>query len=187
MRALAVLLTLAGFALPAYGAKRVTVAELEQTLAAVHGLPDAEVAMQLSDLELTERLSTARLDRLETDLPGEKSRQALLILADTSAFLDPPAAETPSQASPDLTTQQKILALTVNYVTQTLHQLPNFFATRVTRSFEDTPAVKLDIGAGPQHRLTSQFTWLATPMSPCLSVTVTRFWRRPTWIRGCAR
>lgn len=98
MRALAVLLTLAGFALPAYGAKRVTVAELEQTLAAVHGLPDAEVAMQLSDLELTERLSTARLDRLETDLPGEKSRQALLILADTSAFLDPPAAETPSQA-----------------------------------------------------------------------------------------
>ncbi len=148
MRALAVLLTLAGFVLPAYGAKRVTVAELEQTLAAVHALPDAEVAMQLSDLELTERLSTARLDRLETDLPGKKSRQALMILADTSAFLDPPAAEIPSQAPPDLTTQQKILALTVNYVTQTLHQLPNFFATRVTRSFEDTPAVKLDIGAG---------------------------------------
>jgi VWFA-related protein len=148
MRALAVLLTLAGFVLPANGAKRVTVAELEQTLAAVHALPDAEVAMQLSDLELTERLSTAKLDRLETDLPGEKSRQALMILADTSAFLNPPAAESPSQAPPDLTTQQKILALTVNYVTQTLHQLPNFFATRVTRSFEDTPAVKLDIGAG---------------------------------------
>jgi hypothetical protein len=76
MRALAVLLTLAGFVLPAYGAKQVTVDRLEQTLAAAHGLPDAEVAMQLSDLELTERLSTAKLDRLETDLPGEKSRQA---------------------------------------------------------------------------------------------------------------
>src|SRR5580704_8242518 len=148
MRALAVLLTLAGFVLPAYGAKQVTVDRLEQTLAAAHGLPDAEVAMQLSDLELTERLSTAKLDRLETDLPGEKSRQALMIPADASAFLDPPAAEIPSQSPPDLTTQQKTLALTVNYVTQTLHQLPNFYATRVTRSFEDTPAVKLDIGAG---------------------------------------
>jgi VWFA-related protein len=148
MRALPVLLALAGFALPAYGAKRVTVAELEQTLAAVHAFPDAEVAMQLSDLELTERLSTAKLDRLETNLPGEKSRQALMILADTSSFLNPPPAEIPSQAPPDLLTQQKILALTVNYVTRTLHQLPNFFATRVTRSFEDTPAVKLDIGAG---------------------------------------
>lgn len=100
MRALAVLLTLAGFVLPAYGAKRVTVAELEQTLAKAHGMADAEVARQLSDIELTERLSTAKLDRLETDLPGEKSRQALMILADTSAFLNPSAAEIPSQAPP---------------------------------------------------------------------------------------
>ncbi len=29
----------------------------------------------------------------------------------------------------------------MNYVTQTLHQSPNFFATRVTSSFEDSPAV----------------------------------------------
>ena len=70
MRALALLLTLAGFVLPAFGAKRVTVDELEQTLAAAHSLPDAEVAKQLSDLELSERLSTARLDRLETKVPG---------------------------------------------------------------------------------------------------------------------
>jgi VWFA-related protein len=148
MRALAVFLALAGFMLPAYGARRVTVAELEQTLAAAHSMRDAEVARQLSDLELTEQLSTAKLDRLETDLPGEKSRQALMILADASACLDPPAAEISNQPTPDVATQRKILALTVNYVTQTLHQLPNFFATRVTRSFEDTPAVQLEIGAG---------------------------------------
>ena len=30
----------------------------------------------------------------------------------------------------------------MNYVTQTLHQLPSFFATRVTSSFEDTPVVQ---------------------------------------------
>jgi VWFA-related protein len=142
------LLTFVGFALPAFGAKRVTVAQLEQVLSAAHNLPDAEVARQLSDLELTERLSTANLDHLETDMPGEKSRQALMILADASAFLDPPAAEIPDQRAPDPATQRKILALTVNYVTQTIHQLPNFFAARVTRSFEDTPAVQMEIGAG---------------------------------------
>jgi hypothetical protein len=100
MRALAVLLTLAGFMLPAYGARRVTVDRLKQTLAGAHSLPDAEVARQLSDLELTERLSRAKLKGLETDLPGEKSRLALMILADTSAFLDLPAAEILAQPAP---------------------------------------------------------------------------------------
>jgi hypothetical protein len=141
MRTLALLLTLTGFMRLAFGAERVTVDRLEQTLTAAHSLQDAEVARQLSDLELTERLSTAQLDRLETELPGEKSRQALMILADASAFLDPPAAEIPNQPTPDPATQRKILALAVNYVTQALHQLPNFFATRVTRSFEDSPVV----------------------------------------------
>ncbi|MGA9473311.1 MAG: VWA domain-containing protein [Terriglobales bacterium] len=141
MRALAVLLTLAGFMLPLYGAKRVTVPELEQTLAAAHSLPDAEIASQLSDLELTERLSTAKLGRLKTALPREKSRQALMILADSSAFLNLPATEISSQHAPDVATQRKVLALTVNYVTQTIYQLPNFFATRLTSSFEDSPAV----------------------------------------------
>jgi VWFA-related protein len=143
MRALAVLITLAGFVLPAFGAKRVTVDRLEQTLAGTRGSQDAEVARQLSELELTERLSTAKLEHLETELPGEKSRQALMVLADASAFLDLPAAEIPGQPIPDVATQRKILALTVNYVTQTIHQLPNFFATRVTNSYQDTPALRL--------------------------------------------
>ncbi len=141
MRTLALLLTLTGFVIPALGAKRVAVDQLEQTLAAAHSLQDAEVARQLSDLELTERLSTAKLNRLETNLPGEKSRQALMILADASAFLDPPAAEIPNQPAPDPATQRKILALAVDYVTRTLHQLPNLVATRVTNSFEDSPPV----------------------------------------------
>ena len=148
MRSLAILLILAGLPCTALAAKRITVAQLEQTLTAAHSLQDAEVALQLSDLELTERLSTTNLDRLETGLPGEKSRQALMILADASAFLAPPAAEIPDQAAPDPATLRSILARTVNYVTQTLHQLPNFFADRVTRSFEDTPAVKMEIGFG---------------------------------------
>lgn len=148
MRTVAVLLVFLGFVPPAFGAKRISVDELKQTLAAAHNSPDAEVALQLSGLELTERLSTPSLDRLEATLPGEKSRQALFILAAASDFLNPPASEIPNQPTPDSATQRKILALTVSYVTETLRQLPNFFATRVTHSFEDTPAVRMEIGFG---------------------------------------
>ena len=139
MRALAVLI-LAGCMLPAYAAKKVTVAELEQSLFAARSLPDAEAAKRVADLELTERLSPAELARLDAGLPGESSRRELMILADASAILKPPPAEIPNRPVPDAVAQRKILALTVNYVSQTLHQLPNFFATRVTSSFEDSPA-----------------------------------------------
>ena len=43
-------------------------------------MPDADVAQQLSALELTERLSEATLSRLRADLPGENSQQQLTIL-----------------------------------------------------------------------------------------------------------
>ena len=43
----------------------ITVAELEQLLAAAHGQSDGKVAKQLSDLELTERASSIRLARWE--------------------------------------------------------------------------------------------------------------------------
>ncbi len=68
------------------------------------------------------------------------SGQALIALADTSAFLNPPAAEMPATAEPDLAFQQQMMTMVLSYVSQTIHQLPNFFATRETISFEDTPS-----------------------------------------------
>jgi VWFA-related protein len=139
MRKLATLLLLAGIALPAFAVERVTVEQLEQLLAAAHGKPDAKVAQQLSGLELTEQLSMAKLARAAPDLPGPQSRRSLVLLADESAFLDPPAAEIPTTAAPDFAAQRRIIALTVDYASKTIHQLPNFFATRDTVRFEDTP------------------------------------------------
>jgi VWFA-related protein len=139
MRKLGLLLLLAGIAFPAFAAKRVTVEQLEQVLAAAHGKSDAEVARQLSDLELTERLSAVRLSRWKADLPGTETRQALIALADVSAFLDLPAEEIPTIATPDIPAQRELMALTVDYVGKTISKLPNFFATRVTTRFEDTP------------------------------------------------
>jgi VWFA-related protein len=139
MRKLALLLLLAGIALPAVAARNITVEQLQQVLAAAHGKTDAKVALQLTDLQLTERLSAAKLSLWEADLPGPESRRSLVLLADVAAFLDPPAAEIPATPAPDFAAQRRVIALTVDYASKTLRQLPNFFATRDTVRFEDTP------------------------------------------------
>jgi VWFA-related protein len=63
----------------------------------------------------------------------------LVTLADESAFLDLPGAEIPATAAPDFAEQRRMMALTVDYVSKTIHQLPNLFTTRDTIRFEDTP------------------------------------------------
>jgi len=118
---------------------KVTVAQLEQALATTHDQPDAEVAQQLSGMELTERLSTAKLTHLKANLPGGKAQEALVILADSAAFLDPPAGEIPADAAPDPAAARQMLTGIVNYVNTTVRQLPNLMAVRDTTGFEDRP------------------------------------------------
>ena len=139
MRKLGLLLLLAAMALPAFGARRVTVEQLQQLLLAAAGKPDEEVARQLTDLQLSERASTARLAQWKAELPGPKAQQALVALVDESAFLDLPAAELPVLGTPDFATQRRIMSAAVEYVSKTIPKLPNFFATRSTSSYEDTP------------------------------------------------
>jgi VWFA-related protein len=141
MHRLAIAALAAALTVPAGAVERVTVAQLEQAVTASHGRPDLEVAQQLSGLELTERLSRTRFAQLLADLPGEKCQQQLVALADSSEFLNLPATEIPSTAAPDAAAQRQMMALVVNYVTRTVHQLPNFFATRETTRFEDRPQV----------------------------------------------
>ena len=86
MRKLCFLIFLSAAVVPMHAAQQVTVEQLEQTLAAAHGKHDQGLANQLGDLELSERLSSPRLAKLQAGLPGEKSQLALLALADASAF-----------------------------------------------------------------------------------------------------
>jgi VWFA-related protein len=120
-------------------ARRVTVEQLEQLLGAVRGRSDGEAARQLSGLELTERLSGAKLSAWTASLHGEKARQALVTLVDASAFLDPPAAELPALAPPDRKARRRMLSLAIDYWNETMPKLPNFFATRTTVRFVETP------------------------------------------------
>jgi len=140
MRTLVLSLYLAMLAMPAFGVDKVTVQQLEETIAASKTRGDKELARRLADLELTERLSTPRFDRLQPSVPGEKSRAALVALADASAFLSLPALEILPDAPPDRTTQGQILSRAVDFVAATMTKMPDFLARRTTTRFQDMKA-----------------------------------------------
>jgi VWFA-related protein len=153
MRRLILLVLLASIALPAGAAKRTTVAQLEQALDAAHAAhrPDAEIARQISGIELSERLTETTLERLTALLDaGSQAALALQLLANQSAFLDPPASELPATAVPDDGAQQRMLEAARNYVAQTVPRLPNLFATRATSRYDDSPQ-QIKKGGWPVH------------------------------------
>jgi len=150
--ALLLLLVQAAAAAPVSAEKPVTIQQLARLLADSRGKPDAKVAQMLSTVVLIERLDLDKLPPLETDLPGVESRRSLVLLADVSAFLPPPQAEIPATALPDLVTQREIMARVVSYAAKTIHQLPNFIATRDTIRFEDSPAEQNIFGSALPYK-----------------------------------
>jgi hypothetical protein len=141
LRRLILLVVLAAMANPAGAGTRGTVAQLEQALTAAIAAhkPDTEIARQIASLELSERLTEASLNRLNIRLaPDALAAQALALLADRSAFLDPPVAELPGTAAPDGAARQRMLDAARNYVAQTLPRLPDFLATRTINRYDDS-------------------------------------------------
>ena len=165
MRCVVISLLVVGSTLPCAAAKLVTADQLEQLLAASSGESDAQVTAQLEQVVLSERFSAARLSRCEANLPGPHARQALRIMADIAAFLELPPAEIPSLAKPAPKAQREMIALTVNYVSTTIHQLPNFFATRVTNTFQDNPELE-DPKPGPNSRIIPNVFLIKTTLYP---------------------
>lgn len=132
------------FAAPPAAATNLSVDQLDQLLGQMYGQGDVKVARRIAGIQLTERAGTARLAQWEADLPGDRSRKALMAVGDASAFLAPPAAENPSSPPPGAETRKQILARTWDYVEQTLPRLPNFFADRTTTSFAFTTRFDLN-------------------------------------------
>ncbi len=135
-------------ALPSSAAQQVTVAQLEQFLASERAAhtSDSDTADKLASAELSERLTEASLARIKTAylpgaayMPGGKTAETLDLLADLSAFLDPPAGELPHKNPPSAAEQQQLIAAAEAFATNTLSRLPDYLATRTTRSFEDVP------------------------------------------------
>ena len=137
-----VFLLLAPLPAPAY--EPATIAQLERMLVAAHGMSDKVLAKRLGELELTERLSTVRLRKLQVSAPGEKSRQALLVLSDISAFHDLPAGETPQLAAPDKDTQSKILSKIADYIREELPRQIDIVVSRDTAHFDNLKVVSFN-------------------------------------------
>jgi len=131
------LLALVSLALPAFATTPVTVEQLEQALAASKAWPDKEAALRLTTMELTERLSKARYEHLKTAVPGEKTQLALLALADASAFLNLPAADTLKLPAPDQAAQGRIVSKAADFVMATIPKMPDFYASRTITRFQD--------------------------------------------------
>lgn len=109
---------------------------------------DGRLADRLFSLQLTHRLSLDQLKALNAKLPGHKSRQALLILADQSQFLPPPPAQIPARPAPPIPRQQAIVNKAIAYVVATLHRLPNLFARTHTLRYRNAPPVMLNGSTG---------------------------------------
>jgi len=118
-----------------FPAKPITVQELELLLTQLRGRSDVNSASMLHGVRLTQQLNTATLSRFVSTMPGPQSIEALHILADESAFLEPPASQIPSLTEPNPATQRAIVARAVDYVATTLHRQPNFYATRITTTY----------------------------------------------------
>jgi len=139
MRSWAIPVLLVLLPLPACAARIVTVKQLRQIMADARGHSDTRVAGDLSDLEPTERISASTLAQLDAETPGPRSHEALLELADASAFLPLPASEVLGQPAPDAAGFHTMIDRIIQYLGKTLPNLPNFLATRETLHFEDSP------------------------------------------------
>jgi VWFA-related protein len=112
---------------------RVTIAQLEQLLK--RGGGDRELAAELGGLEAVERVSSARLSGWLNRAPGQRTREALIVLADRSAFLEPPKDELEAKPAPNDTDQKAILQRAADYLVSEIPRLPNFYANRITTQY----------------------------------------------------
>jgi len=131
---------LAAIPAAAPAAKPISIEQFRQILDAAHAthLADDAVARQLGETRLDARLTGAALAELTALSPGPKTTQVLHVIADTSAFLDPPRAQLPQTPAPDLATQRAIVGRMIDYGAHVLPTLPNFLATRVSEHYVDT-------------------------------------------------
>ena len=126
-------------ALPAWSAKKITVAELTDMLKAMHSQQksDADAANALKQVQLTEMLSRATMNSFSADSPGPLTNEQIYVLEARSAVLPPPAADLPNTPAPDAAAQKAILDKASAYATKTWAQLPAISATKTTLRFQD--------------------------------------------------
>lgn len=121
------------------GIRKMSVAQLENLIAANAGKSDSSLADKIYEVDLTEQLSDARLVKDLALLPGEHARNALTAVADIAVFLPLPKEDQLNDDAPDAAAQSAMLTRMHHYAADLIPTLPNFFATRTIKRFVDWP------------------------------------------------
>lgn len=139
MKRLVCILVLFMLASPAWANKKLTVRQLNDLLVSFqqNKKTDVEVATELKQIELTEELTRAVMNKIVPLAPGKFSIEQIYVLEARSAALPPPPSDLPATPAPDAATQKAILDKAVNYTTNTYAQLPPLTATKTTLRFQD--------------------------------------------------
>jgi hypothetical protein len=111
MKRLVWILVVLILASPAWAAKKLTVQQLKDLLVSLHQdrKTDEEVASELKQVELTEELTRAALNKIVEFAPGKHSIEQIYVLEARSAVLPPPASDLPATPAPDAAAQKAIL------------------------------------------------------------------------------
>jgi VWFA-related protein len=127
-----------------FAAKRITVEQLQAIVTSGQsgGMDDAKIARSLAGVALTERITESTLTGLLVRAAGPRTKDVLQILADLSAFLDPPAAARMASDAPSAAEQAEILARAGAYTVRYVRTLPDFICVRATRRFDDDRDLK---------------------------------------------
>jgi hypothetical protein len=147
------LLVLLLAAVPAWSAKKVTVAELREMLASMHkeSKDDEAVAAALKQVQMSEELDRNAMNNLGEYVPGQLATEQLYVLEARSAMFAPPASsDIPTAAAPDAASQKTILDKAETYATKTYDQLPALTANKTIRRFQDNAEVATPAAGNPK-------------------------------------
>jgi hypothetical protein len=139
MKRLICVLAVLLLASPAWAAKKLTVQQLNDLLISFQQgkKTDVEVATELKQVELSEELTLAAMNKIVTLAPGKFSMEQIYVLEARSAMLPPPPSDLPAAPAPDAATQKIILNKVFDYGTKYYDQLPPLTATKTTLRFQD--------------------------------------------------
>lgn len=126
-------------ATPAWCGKKITVAELRDSLATMHHEKknDADIAAALKQIDLTEQLNRSTMNAMASDIPGPLSTEQIYILEARSAVLAPPPSEIPTTPALDAAAQKALLDKAAGYLTATYGKQPSLTATKSTDRFQN--------------------------------------------------
>jgi hypothetical protein len=139
MKRFVCILALLLMAVPAWPAKKITVAELTDLLKQLQEQKksDVEVATALKQIQLSEELTRSKMNDLAIYAAGPQTTEQIYVLEAGSAVLAPPASDIPNTPAPDAAAQKALLDKVADYTAKTYSQLPTLTATKTTVRFQD--------------------------------------------------